>query len=276
MGSEAVIICIVCDVLGEANNGTTLAALDLIGALRERGHTVRVVCPDEDKKDLPDYYVVGRKNLGPFNHYVHSNGVHLASGTDMETVKKAFEGTDVVHFNFCGVIAKPEKGVLGQALDGADHVHLMTPFPLCRTALRMAKKRGLSVTAGFHCQAENITSHLGMKNVGLINRLVYRLFYRNFFRYVDGVHYPTEFIRRLFDHYGGKTNAYVISNGVNSAFRSREPKRPTGIGGIYKILFTGRYAPEKSHPKRSNLTFSDTLLSVESHASLKFLPIWSG
>ena len=214
------VVCIVCDVLGEANNGTTLAALDLIGALRERGHTVRVVCPDEDKKDLPGYYVVGHKNLGPLNNYVKKNGV---------------------------VIAKADKTVLGQALEGADHVHLMTPFPLCRTALRMAKKRGISVTAGFHCQAENITSHLGLKNVGLLNRFVYRLFYRNFYRYVDGVHYPTEFIRRLFEHYGGKTNAFVISNGVGSEFRPAAAERPAEWEGRQVILFTGRYSKEKSH-----------------------------
>ena len=36
-------VTVICDVLGEANNGTTLAALNLIRYLREKGHTVTVV-----------------------------------------------------------------------------------------------------------------------------------------------------------------------------------------------------------------------------------------
>ena len=34
------IITVVCDVLGEENNGTTIAANNLINFLREQGHTV--------------------------------------------------------------------------------------------------------------------------------------------------------------------------------------------------------------------------------------------
>ncbi len=37
------VACIVCDVLGEKNNGTTLAATNLIDYLKSRGHEVRVV-----------------------------------------------------------------------------------------------------------------------------------------------------------------------------------------------------------------------------------------
>ena len=42
-------ITIVCDILGEENNGTTIACMNLIRFLRAQGHTVRVVqsncCP---------------------------------------------------------------------------------------------------------------------------------------------------------------------------------------------------------------------------------------
>ena len=40
-------IAVVCDVLGEQNNGTTVAAMNLIRFLRSRGHEGRGVCPDE-------------------------------------------------------------------------------------------------------------------------------------------------------------------------------------------------------------------------------------
>lgn len=39
-------ITIVCDVLGEENNGTTIAAMNLIRSLKAKGHNVTVVCPD--------------------------------------------------------------------------------------------------------------------------------------------------------------------------------------------------------------------------------------
>lgn len=214
------IICVVCDVLGEENNGTTIAAMNLIRSLRSKGHTVRVVCPDENRKGQEDFYVVNTLNLGVFNDYIKKNGV---------------------------VIAKPEKEILKKAFEGADHVHLMIPLPLSFAALHVARELGISITAGFHCQAENITSHLHMKDAGLLNKATYRSFYRYFYRYVDGVHYPTEFIRRLFERYGGKTNAYVISNGVSSDFHPMNVQRPAGFEGKQVILFTGRYSREKSH-----------------------------
>lgn len=42
-------ITIICDVLGKENNGTTIAAMNLIRHLREHGHEVRVLCCDQDR-----------------------------------------------------------------------------------------------------------------------------------------------------------------------------------------------------------------------------------
>ncbi len=213
-------ICVVCDVLGRENNGTTIAAMNLIRSLRAKGHAVRIVCPDVERKGEPDYYVVPTLKLGPINSYIKKNGV---------------------------VIAKPDRKVLEAALDGVDHIHLMVPFMVSRAVLKIARERGLSVTAGFHCQAENFTSHIFMKNNRLANLLTYKNFYRHVYRYVDGVHYPSEFIRGVFERCGGKTNAYVISNGVNKQFRPIEVKRPEELEGRRVILFTGRFSKEKSH-----------------------------
>lgn len=213
-------ICVVCDVLGRENNGTTIAAMNLIRSLRAKGHTVRVICPDKDRSGEPDYYIVPTLSLGPLNNYVKKNGV---------------------------VIARPKKQVLEAALDGVDHVHLLVPFMVSRAVLKIARARGISVTAGFHCQAENLTSHLFLKNNRLANLLTYRNFYRHCYRYVDGVHYPSEFIREVFEHYGGKTNAYVISNGVNRQFQPMEVERPKELDGKRVILFIGRFSKEKSH-----------------------------
>ena len=213
-------ICIVCDVLGKANNGTSIAAMNLINSLRAKGHTVRVVCPDAERRGEKDYFILPTLPVGPFRRYVEKNGV---------------------------VIAGASRPVLEEALDGAEHVHIMTPFFAGCAALRIAKKRGLSVTAGFHCQAENLTSHLFLKNCRLANRLTYWAFYRHFYRYVDAVHYPSEFIREVFEEYAGKTNAWVISNGVNRIFRPMQAEKPPELAGKRVILFIGRYSKEKSH-----------------------------
>ena len=44
-------IAIICDVLGKANNGTSIAAMNLIRYMQNAGHDVRVVCCDKDKEN---------------------------------------------------------------------------------------------------------------------------------------------------------------------------------------------------------------------------------
>ena len=60
-------IAVICDVLGKENNGTTIAAMNLIRSLREKGYDVRVVCSDPERAGQKDFYVVPILNLGPLN-----------------------------------------------------------------------------------------------------------------------------------------------------------------------------------------------------------------
>ena len=212
------IVCIVCDVLGEKNNGTTLAATNLIDHLRSKGHEVRVVCCDKDKKGKENYYVTPTLNLGKFlNKIVEMNGVTLAKADDQ---------------------------ILTEAIKGADVVHLLIPFGLSRKARKIAVELNKPITASFHCQAENVTAHVFMMNVGFVNKLVYKNFYKSVYRYCDYVHYPTEFIRNLFEDVTQKTPAIVISNGVNKCFYEEvEPKR---VSDKFTIVCTGRYSKEKA------------------------------
>ena len=57
-------ILVAADVLGEPNNGTSIATYNLINALKERGHEVRVICPDEDKRGQEGYFVLPKFNFG--------------------------------------------------------------------------------------------------------------------------------------------------------------------------------------------------------------------
>lgn len=215
------ILTVICDVLGKENNGTTIAAMNLIRSMRAKGHTVRVVCSDEFRRGDKDVYVIPKLNLGPLNGYLAKNRVQLA---------------------------KPDKRVIREALEGADAVHFITPFLATMWSVKCAKKMGLPITAGFHCQAENFTTHIFLMNAKLVNKLVYRSFYRHVYRHVDCVHYPTQFIRDTFEKgCGHKTTGRVISNGVNRVFTPGEAEKPAEYKDKFVILFTGRYSKEKSH-----------------------------
>lgn len=214
------IITIVCDVLGPENNGTTIAAMNLIRSMKSRGHEVRVVCADEDKRGLPGYYIVPTLSLGPINGYVARNGVSLA---------------------------KADKHILAEAIRGADVVHAMLPYSLGAGAAKTAKKLGVPLTAGCHALAENFTTHLFMMGCGLANLITYKLFYRRLYKHCLCVHYPSSMICDIFENATKPLAHRIISNGVGRSFRPITAARPDMFTGQFVILFTGRFSKEKSH-----------------------------
>jgi len=215
-------ITIIADVLGTENNGTTTACMNLARFLKSQGDEVSIVCCDEDKRGIEGYYVVDTYNLGPIiNYMVKKNNVALA---------------------------KPDEKVIGEAIMDADIVHIMMPFSLGKKAAKLAVKLGKPITAGFHVQAENFTTHIGMMNFRLVNYITYRFFYRHLYRHADAVHYPSEFIRETFEtKVKHKTNGYVISNGVSDIFIAKNVEKPEELSDRFVILYTGRYSREKSH-----------------------------
>ena len=215
------VITVVCDVLGEENNGTTIAAMNLIRFLKSQGHTVRILCADQNRKGEEGYYVVPNLNLGKLlNNYVKKVGVTLA---------------------------KPEKDVIVSAIEGADIIHAMLPFSLTMKTVKVAKELNIPVTAGFHMQAENFTSYIKMNKIKPANKMVYKFIWKHTYQYVDAIHYPTYFIKNVFEkNIKHQTNGYVISNGVNDYVKKRESEKPEELKDKFVILTTGRYAREKS------------------------------
>ncbi|MBQ9481751.1 MAG: glycosyltransferase [Clostridia bacterium] len=212
-------IAIICDVLGEENNGTTIAAMNLIRSLKAKGHSVRVVCPDEKYSSVPGFYVVPQRSFGPLDGYLEKNGVTLA---------------------------KPDADIIRSAIKGADVAHIMLPFSVGKAAIRIAKEEGVPVTAGFHFQAENLTAHLKLQHFDLLNDAVYHSRWNAFYKYVDCIHYPTQFIRDVFEKsVGQKTEGRVISNGVAKAFTENGAAREKRVGGKFTVICTGRYSREK-------------------------------
>lgn len=211
-------ILIVADVLGAKNNGTTMAAYNLIDSLKARGHEVRVLCGDLDKMNEPGYYICPLMNFGIFNRYFEKTGVHPAKADEL---------------------------IISKAMDGVDHVHIMLPFSVGNKAAKMANERGIPITAGFHMQAENLTAHFHMMKLKYLNPTVYRTIYRKMYRYADAIHFPTKFIKEDFEKAVGPTNGYVISNGVRKTFHKMDVERPEEFKDKFVILYTGRYSKEK-------------------------------
>ncbi len=212
-------ITIICDVLGSETNGTTIAATNLIKYL-SKYHNVKVLCADQEKKGKQNYYVVPNLSLGIFDKIIEKNNVTLA---------------------------KPDINIIKESLKDAEHVHILLPFALGRKSLKVIKEMGLSTTAGFHCQAENFSSHFRLQNFMLFNKAIYKNFYNRFYKYIDAIHYPSEFIKNDFESFvKHKTNAYVISNGVNSNITKQVVNKPEELKDKIVILSTGRLAVEKA------------------------------
>ena len=96
-----------------------------------------------------------------------------------------------------------------------------------------------------HAMAENFTSHIFMENCAPVNRLTYHVFSKTY-KMVDAIHYPTQFLRDLYEKMYGPTNGYVISNGVNAVFRPQNVEKPAEYAGKFIIVATGRYSKEKN------------------------------
>lgn len=214
-------ITVVCDVLGEENNGTTIAAMNLIRFLQKQNHNVKILCADQSKIGVENYYVVPNRSFGKLlNKYVAKIGVSLPKADD-EIIKEAIKDADILH--------------------------CMLPFEISTHALKFAKEKGIPVTAGFHMQAENFTCYVKLNKLKYANHLVYKYIYNHFYKFVDAIHYPTKFMQDTFEsHIKKQTPAFVISNGVHNYVEKRKTEKPEEFRDKFVILTTGRYAREKS------------------------------
>lgn len=87
-------VAMICDVMGQPNNGTTLAALNLIRYLRDAGHTVTVVAPGGEASD--GYLPVRVWHAGPLiDRILRMNGVELAV-PDKQLLEAVIREADVV------------------------------------------------------------------------------------------------------------------------------------------------------------------------------------
>lgn len=208
-------ILLVIDQYDEANNGTTISAQRFAQTLRRHGNEVRVVCtgqPGADKYIVPKLYI--------------------------PIADKIIKGQGIT-------LAKPDKEVLYEAIRWADVVHLMMPFWLAKTALKIAVELDVPHTAAFHIQPENISYTLGIGRVERVNKMIYRFFRNTFYDQIGHIHCPSRFIASEMQRNGYTSNLHVISNGVDPGFRYRKLPKKQEWQDKFVIMMVGRLSNEK-------------------------------
>lgn len=210
------IITMIIDQYGDANNGTTMTAMRFANILRNHGHTVRIVTAS--KIDEPNVFVTKERNVPILKQVGHSQGM---------------------------IFAKPNKEILTEAIMGSDVVHFLMPFKIQKKGKEICDELGVASTAAFHVQPENITYTICLGKVKWINKAIYKLFKNTFFHKFNHIHCPSQMIKNQLLKNGYKGNLHVISNGVLPDFVKRDAERPEELKGKYIILMIGRYSREK-------------------------------
>lgn len=215
------IITLVMDQFGQSNNGTTVTAMRFAKILKTHGHEVRIVASlDKNSEMLNEFKTYGVEcyKIPIFDNLIREQGM---------------------------VFGKPDDEILKKAIEGSDVVHLFLPFAIQRHARLIAKEMGIATTAAFHLQPENITYTCFVGKIKKINDILYTYFRRSFYRYFNHIHCPSVMIRDQLVKHKYKGNLHVISNGVDPAFKHMEVAKPEELKSKYVILMVGRLSREK-------------------------------
>ncbi len=207
-------IVLVVDQYDHSNNGTTITARRFAEQLRRRGHRVKVLAAGEPE---PDKITVPIHTIPFFQPLVDAQGMCFAEPVD-EAYYQAFKDADIVHFYM--------------------------PFRFCRRGESIARQMHIPTIAAFHVQPENITSSIGLGKQEWANRFLYWWFKDVFYNRFHSIHCPSQFIAQQLQQHGYDAKLYVISNGVDNAFRP--PQRPVvRTDDTLRVLMVGRLSEEK-------------------------------
>lgn len=207
-------IVLVIDQFDDSNNGTTVTARRFRQQLVARGHEVTVLAGGEPYEGK---YCAPVHKIPIFEGLIESQGMKFAK-PDEEAYYNAFKGADIIHF--------------------------YVPFKFCRVGEKIARQMNIPTVAAFHCQPENVTSSIHMGKLKLPNEFLYRYFYRIMYRKFDNIHCPSQFIADQLEKRSYGARLWVISNGVDDAFRAPEI-RPERSGDEFRVLMIGRLSGEK-------------------------------
>ena len=193
-----------------------MTARRLAEGLRNIGYEVKIVSTGAA---APDKFLVPPLKMPSFiRAIISAQGMQIA-GVDKETLRKAIEWADLVHF--------------------------VMPFFLSNAGVKIARKLGVPHTAAFHVQPQNITYSIGMGTAEFPNTFLYNLMRNHFFKYFRRIHCPSNFIANQLVEHNYKAKLFVVSNGVDPHFRYVKAQKPEELKDRLIILMIGRFSKEK-------------------------------
>lgn len=208
-------ILFIIDELNSNNNGISISTIRFVEHLNKNGHEVRVVTTGEPSKGL---YIVPERHIFLATRFAHAQGL---------------------------LFAKPKKDILTEAIEWCDVVHLVMPWKLAKTSLKIARNLKKPYTAAFHIQAENVTYNLGIGKAKLAINMVYHMFNRGFYKNVKHILCPSQFIADTLKKHHYNNELHVISNGINNKFIPVKLEKPAEFKDKFVITMVGRHSAEK-------------------------------
>ena len=206
-------ILIVCGEYFNSSNGLSISTQRFVKEFMRMGEEVRVLSSDHG--GISDYSVPVMR-------------IPLIDGI-----------MDKQDYHF----AKPDAGVVDEALSWADIVHIEDPFPLSVQVAKAAHKKGLPITGTYHLYPENMTASVPIFDFKLSNMNIMNVFRWGVYQYCHAIQCPTEKVRERLERCGYKSKLCVISNGIPPEFIADEPC--TDKKRLFTIISVGRYSNEK-------------------------------
>lgn len=186
-------VTFVCDFAADGRNGSENATMNLIRAMKDRGHEVTAVYFGEDKEEADDRIVLSRSGLR----------MTADPGKDGEALERSVNSS------------------LELIIADSDVVYITGCRAAGRTALGFALRHKVPVAAGFCAGVTGSPARALAGNIRLANLTVYRMMYNRFYQYADAVLYTTESSRRMLERAAGcETDGFVIEKA--------EKERPSG------------------------------------------------
>ncbi len=207
------VIVFVVDNYSNLTNGTNVTANRFAAKLRSLGHEVRIVTNEYTGEDI---YTLKTRNIPVVS---------------MVSKKQGY------------TFSKPNKELLKEAFDGADIVHLITPWKTSKVSIKIARKMKIPVIAAFHTPPESIIYGARMRIIGApLAKYLYGRF-KKLYKKVKHVHCPSLLIADELKRHNYPNAFHVISNGFDKSFNYKKKKR---CSDCFKVIAVGRFAPEKS------------------------------
>lgn len=208
-------ILLVLEQYDGANNGNTISARRLAENLRARGHIVKVAASGTDTDEKWGF---GEFHLPIFDKLITAQGF---------------------------VFGRPNREKMKEAVEWADIVHIMMPFPLSKQAVKLCLEMNMPCTGAFHVQPENIWFSVGLGNFMPIINFTYWLGRTYIFKYLHYIHCPSNMIASQLRKHGYKSELRVISNGISPVFKYHKSEKRPEFKGKFVVVMSGRFSHEK-------------------------------